>query len=69
MNMLKTMVVSGSLVLLSLPLVHALGTLMKMQPKKLYPILRLMVVSEVVTPVSTARVSSESGEGQAPTVR
>ncbi len=69
MNMLKTMVVSGSLVLLSLPLVYALCTLMKMQPKKIYPILRLMVVSEVVTPVMTDRVSNESGEGQVSAVR
>ena len=69
MNMLKTMVVSGSLVLLSLPLVHALCTLLKMQPKKIYPILRLMVVSEVVKPIVLNRVSSESGHGQASAVR
>lgn len=68
MNMLNMMAGSGGLVLLSLPLAYALRTLIKLQSKKVYPIFRLIVVSNGPAPALTDYARREPSGGQGPSV-
>jgi hypothetical protein len=61
MNILNMTVVSGGLLLLSLPLVYAIRTLMKLQSKKIYPVFRLIVVSKGPVPARADCVRREPG--------